>query len=79
MDMKLKNDEFVTVVYESEHRKNSWDHYFDLCCALDRNGLKEDIDWTYRFNKEPETFAYILNKKNAYEQCFGDHKTIELA
>lgn len=79
MDIRFKGGEFVTVVYESAHRKNSWDHYFDLCRALERSGLKQDVDWTYKYNKDTAQFAYILNKKNAYEQCFGDHKTIELA
>ena len=76
MDIRLTSGDFVTVVYESSHRKNTAPHQWDLFDLIKANGI--DIDWSYKYNYKPETFAYILNRKNADEQCYGEYKVIEL-
>lgn len=73
MTMKLKTGEFVDIVYESASRKGTEPHDIDLYFATKDLG----VDWNYKFNHDTATFSYILNKKNEYEQCFGDHRIID--
>lgn len=74
MTMKLMTGEFVDVIYESASRKGTDPHYWDMFFAA----KDVDIDWKYKFNHDTATFSYILNKKNKDEQCFGEHRVIDL-
>lgn len=74
MTMKLKSGEFVDVVYKSASRKGTFPHWQDLYDAAN----DVDVDWGYEYNNDTATFSYILNEKNKDEQCFGEHRIIDL-
>lgn len=70
IDVELENGEWVTIVYESDSRRGSASHRIDFYCATkDLKIADKKIDFSY---------AYILNKKNKYEQMFGDSRIIDL-
>ncbi len=73
-DMKLTSGEFVTVVYESASRKGTEPHWWDMYWAT----YDLDVDWDYERDKDTADFSFILNEKNRDEQCFGDHRIIDL-
>lgn len=78
MDLYLTTGEFVTVVYESAKRKNTWGHFLDMYYEAIHNEALKDVDWTNGWNKNTTDCAYILNNKNKEDQCFGDYKIIDL-
>lgn len=73
MTMKLKSGEWVDVIYESAHRKGTRPHNEDLYWATCELG----VDVTCAYNSDTATFSYLFNKKNKYEQCFGDNRIID--
>lgn len=73
--VKLRNGEYVNVVYESEHRKNTRNHWFDYYYAVLG---KADVDWAYKYNKNTAEWSFVLNEKNKEEMCFDDYRAIDV-
>ncbi len=70
IDCELETGEWVTVVYESESMKGSFNNWCDLYFTAQAKGLDIDIHNT--------DDAYLLNDKNKYEQLFGRLGVIDL-
>lgn len=70
--VQLATGEWVELIYESGSRKGTSPHYFDLYFSIpsDLKLKSYSIDTT--------TDCFLLNKKNKDEQCFGDHRIIDL-
>lgn len=63
----LPSGEWVDVVYESNHRKGSLAHNLDIADAALSKGIN-----IYKCKCNTAQDAYIMNKKNKDEQCFGE-------
>lgn len=70
IDYELDTGEWVTVVYESESRKGSFNNWCDLVFTAQKKGV--DINVHHTDN------AYLLNEKNKDEQLFGRLGIIDL-
>lgn len=73
MDVKLTNGEWVTLVYESDSRKGTTSHTIDFW-----NATYDKVSVDYIENSVSTKNAFIMNKKNKYEQLFGELKVIDL-
>ena len=78
MDLKLKSGEWVTVLYESASRKGTFPHEQDVHNALWSNDIEYDSEYLNMAFRNMSAWTYILNEKNKDEQCFGDHRIIDL-
>ena len=63
IDTELPTGEWVTVIYESESKKGTFNNWCDLYFTAQEKGLQIDDRDTCN--------AYLMNEKNMREQCFG--------
>lgn len=71
MDARLKSGEWVTLLYESAHRKDTDSHMWDIWISIAKGGIGDDVE-------RISDFKYILNKKNKDEQCYGSLRIVDL-
>lgn len=77
-DIKLKTGEWVTIVYESESRKNTLAHKMDLWNAVWNSQIDYDEDDVNKCADRCDVRIYLMNAKNKAEQCFGDLRIIDM-
>ena len=78
---KLADGRYVNLVYESDHKRGTWNHLSDLFFAIHDNGITldrshelfRDKHWRDNF-----TFIYLLNAKNMDEELFDEYETIDV-
>ena len=71
---ELATGEWVNIVYESAHRKNTSNHIFDLHSIVYHRGIKlADM-----ITGDSRRSIYLLNGRNRDEQCFDGYKVIDL-
>lgn len=71
---RLATGEYVNLIYESSSRRGTFPHTQDLWEQT--LGKVELADG--ELNKDTTLFAYLLNDRNKYEQCFDDYRTIDI-
>ena len=70
--IQLETDEWVDIIYTSDSKRGSFRHNLDIADATHKQGI--DIYKCYCNTKQN---AYVMNKKNMDEQCFGDLRVVD--